>query len=185
MSQTKDNIKKVSSTVLKVAKIAKVFTMIALVASLVSGIFFTVVLATDGVAKLVEDYPQIGERLRITEDHAFGLVKISSSLSDYSGEELIQVSIEHALESFGYAIMAVLILIVLNELVKTFQMIADNDSPFNEALLHRLKPIFILITVICAFESILLALVVGAVLMCLYEIFKYGCELQIESDETL
>lgn len=185
MSQTKEKIKQVGNTVLKVAKVAKILTIIGIISCAVAGSLFSVILISDRLPQIWEDHPGITEKITIHEEHAFGLIRIKTEVTDYDMEDLNDYMLDIAIECFIFVIMGILLVIVLDEVTKTFRMMAESDSPFNEQLLKRLKPIFILITVICAFEGIILALVVGAVLKCLYEIFKYGCELQMEADETL
>ena len=182
---TRENIKKVSKTVLKVTKIGKVLSIISMVVALVAGIFLSVSAATGSLLEWIHmaQNSEVGSHLVIRESH--GIIQTEEQLIHLEDEALTEYFWEAIGDCFAGVIIMIALFLLLHFLAKVFRVFADSETPFVPELVFGLKRVFIMITVLCVFESIFLAIVVGVSLKCLLEIFKYGCELQIESDETL
>lgn len=88
-------------------------------------------------------------------------------------------------ECFVAIVMLILVILMLHFLSKVFQTISNSETPFTEAVLGDLKVMMVLIVILCLQSNWVLGLIIGFVMVCLYKIFRYGCMLQQESDETL
>ncbi len=86
---------------------------------------------------------------------------------------------------FVVAVMVALVLAVVIILRKTFIDIKESDSPYREEILHRVKILGILVTLIVLSYSIGNGIIIGLTFWCVYCIYDYGIELQKNDDETL
>ena len=70
--------------------------------------------------------------------------------------------------------------------INIFKSLAQEETPFSENILKRLRNIFIIITVlIAAYLGVGLCIVGALLLWCIYSILEYGVALQTEVDELL
>ncbi len=75
--------------------------------------------------------------------------------------------------------------VVVHFIGKVFREIEESYSPFKPQIVKSIKVAFILITLLSLENSLLIGIMVGFSLWSVVNIFKYGCELQKMSDETL
>jgi len=83
------------------------------------------------------------------------------------------------------SVMLICLAVIMHFVGKLFQGIRESYSPFKPEIVKNLKVAFVLITLLCLSNSLLIGVVIGFSLWCVIHIFEYGCELQRQSDETL
>ncbi len=84
------------------------------------------------------------------------------------------------------AITCLVVAVILNMFINIFKSLAQEETPFSENILKRLRNIFIIITVlIAAYLGVGLCIVGALLLWCIYSILEYGVALQTEVDELL
>lgn len=83
------------------------------------------------------------------------------------------------------SVMFVVFVVIANFLKKILTQVINAESPFCEESKPLLRRIFILLAILIFCQEQLIGLVCGFVFLYLYRLFAYGCELQVESDETL
>ncbi len=81
--------------------------------------------------------------------------------------------------------MMICMAVIMHFVGKVFRDIKESYSPFRPEIVKSLKVAFVLITLLCLESSILIRVVIGFSLWCVFHIFEYGCELQKQSYETL
>jgi len=83
-------------------------------------------------------------------------------------------------------IIAVVTTVLMGLLKKIFKVILESDSPFDDQVIKNLRTVFIAVVVMIGLTvSVPIALIIGVIFVCVYNIFLYGKELQRLSDETL
>ncbi|MBR0473755.1 MAG: hypothetical protein IJJ19_02035 [Erysipelotrichaceae bacterium] len=82
-------------------------------------------------------------------------------------------------------IMAVLTLLTFGQIQRVFKIIAETEKPFNEACLKELRKMVIYVTVREFLGSTINGVLSGFALYCMLKIYEYGCQLQVESDDTV
>lgn len=174
---TIEKIQKSGKIALTITTIAKVVAIVAAVLTCLAGVLLIGVRNTvnAGFYKCVEE----------------GILPREEIMTGFEGEmvsRLIQDG--YIAETAGvYAITAGVIMIclavVMHFIGKVFKEIKESYSPFTSNVLKNLKVSFVLITVLSLESSLLIGLVTGFSLWCVYRVFEYGCILQRQSDETL
>lgn len=87
---------------------------------------------------------------------------------------------------FVMALSLMFLTVGLHYLQKMFVLINTGDSPFSQEVITTMLTAFVLVTVfITASIGLLHGAFMALFLWCIYNVFKYGRVLQIESDETL
>lgn len=83
-------------------------------------------------------------------------------------------------------IIAVATTVLMGLLKRIFKIILQSESPFDDRVAKYLKAVFIAFAVVIGLTvSVPIALILGVIFVCVYNIFLYGKELQRLSDETL
>lgn len=82
-------------------------------------------------------------------------------------------------------IVVALFAVVFHFVGRVFKDIQESDSPFRQSILKSMRVVFVLVTLLVLQSSVLIGVLVGFSLWCVYCVFGYGCELQQLSDETL
>lgn len=82
-------------------------------------------------------------------------------------------------------IVSVLTLLTFNQIQKVFKIIAETERPFNDECLIELRKMVIYVTVREFFGSAVNGVLSGFALYCMLKIYEYGCQLQVESDDTV
>lgn len=83
------------------------------------------------------------------------------------------------------AVMIIVFMMIARLMKKVFSQVMNAETPFCEESKLPLRKIFILLTIVIFCKEQFLGVVCGFVFLYLYRLFAYGCELQVESDETL
>ena len=74
----------------------------------------------------------------------------------------------------------------MDALKKIFKIILESESPFDDKVIKYLRILFITFVIMMALTvNMPVALILGVIFVCVYNIFLYGKELQRLSDETL
>lgn len=83
-------------------------------------------------------------------------------------------------------IIAVVTTVLMGLLKKIFKIILESESPFDDKVIKYLRILFITFVIMMALTvNMPVALILGVIFVCVYNIFLYGKELQRLSDETL
>lgn len=169
------NVKKSCQTTAKILGIISFIVTFLMVCSFVfAGVCFVF---HSGIDQVLEKSPDIANNIS-TSITVFGIDML------FSGTEKFALRIGAAGIACGLALVFLKIAIV--SLRKIFSTILNSESPFSEDVISTLKTSFVLITVFVALSTgIILALIIGIFLWCIYTIFQYGCDLQKEVDETI
>ena len=88
-------------------------------------------------------------------------------------------------ETVLIVILSVLTLLTFNQIQKVFKIIAETEKPFNEACLKELRKMVIYVTIREFLGSAINGVLSGFALYCMLKIYEYGCQLQVESDDTV
>ncbi len=89
-------------------------------------------------------------------------------------------------ECFGGFLICLIATAIFIMIQKTFVLIKDSETPFDPAVLKRLKLVFVIIAIAALlFSGVGTAVMSGIVFWCVYCILDYGFILQQEVDETL
>jgi hypothetical protein len=182
MNETKEKIKQVSRKVITITKVGYVFCALGIFGCIIGSVICGYIAYTDQAKQFLSDHPEILEHLS-TDIDTGSLLHIRNSVLAYADYRTAFSNM--MVECLGGILGLALTIAVFHYISKVFKKIVESDTPFTYEIMKNLKVMFILITVICVMNSLVLGLVVGFILMCLYYIFRYGCELQTESDETL
>lgn len=183
MNETKIKIKQMSEKVIKFSKIARILCIIGIIGSTIGASACTYIRYSTTAQQYIIEHADIFDGITVN-DSSKHLLTFSSDAVSFS--ENIYDALTQGIENCVEAIIAlVLTIILLKFLCRLFAKIIDSDSPFREDLLADIKKIFIIVGILCFSSSIILGIVMVFVLICLFNMFKYGCELQKESDETL
>lgn len=193
------NVKKSCEVARKVTKVFSILMIIATVMCLIGGI--TVFAARNYINDnvVIDDYKSDGIiRFRIadgTTDEFSGYI----TMDDISSAGLIGVNfnLDRAIsegkiaqilmgECFGGFLICLIATAIFIMIQKTFVLIKDSETPFDPAVLKRLKLVFVIITIAALlFSGVGTAVMSGIVFWCVYCILDYGFILQQEVDETL
>lgn len=179
MNEIKSKIKESSGKVIKVIGIVKIICIIGCIFACIGGI--ALIAGAPFITEYIEEHPEEAEHIKFTNER--GIYSYSHTLEGIEDKKDFLYGI--AGECFAGAISIILVIVAFSFLKKAFVHIHDSETPFQESTLKDLKISFIVITVLCFTYSLLFGVVLLLILKCLYNIFKYGCELQTESDETL
>ena len=112
-------------------------------------------------------------------------IKIETIINHVSEK---QAEIQNLKESSNLILTFLSIVILLDLLAKIFKNIEENETPFTQKNIQYIKYIEIWVWILYILTSaslINLTLILAIVISALNSIFKYGYQLQIESDETL
>lgn len=83
-------------------------------------------------------------------------------------------------------VVSLMFAVVFILIQKIFKIMDDEETPFSESVLKKMKRVFIALTIIIALEIGLgFGAVLGMVFWCIYNILDYGYALQKEVDEML
>lgn len=79
-----------------------------------------------------------------------------------------------------------IVITILSLFIRIFKTLLENETPFNESVLVKLRSAFIITVVLVALVSGLgEAVFMGLTFWCIYTLIDYGAVLQMEVDETL
>lgn len=120
----------------------------------------------------------------VSEFELNGIFNIDLGLEEMADEG------QYAAVITAVCILAAVILATLDVLfwmlVKVFKLIAKSETPFTQAILKRLKAVFILISIFLALiNGIGAGIITACIGWSIYTIFDYGFVIQQEIDETL
>ena len=173
-----ESIKKSSNVAMILARIAKIICIVGAAICIVCGI------------GLIAFHDTVNEELQRAEAEGkldlndlileFNVGGLTMSLDD-SG----RISETMGLFLLLTNIFAIVFAVLLHFTGRVFKKIKESDSPFQKSILKDMIVVFVLITLLALQSSILIGVMVGFSLWCIYSVFDYGCELQRQSDETL
>ena len=175
-------IKESSNAAMIVARIAKVFCIVAVMICVITGLVLMIF------------RNQFNEELAAAEAAGeFSVEELMMELSVFEGlgktiiDNVSPGNIAGAIGGCLVVIGVILIfpVVIMHFVEKVFKEIKDGDSPFRQSVLKKLWVLFILLTLFALSSSIMFGLVIGFSLWCVLRMFEYGCELQRLSDETL
>ena len=189
------NVKKSCDVVRKVCKVFSIILIVATVLVLISAILM-MTFRNDINSNLVFD--QVTKEINIVGDTTGGFVTMEEINMDirtgifsfnYDGSKLLsegKIAELFALECVAVTIICAIMAGIFLTIQKTFELIKNSDTPFDEKVLKRLKVVFIAMTIVfLALSGIGTALISGVIFWSIYCILDYGYILQKESDETL
>lgn len=172
-----EKIQKTSKMVLIVTNIFKIFFIVCSVILLCSG---TAVIAfQDMFNEEVMEYVESGELQKEV---------IMAGMDAEMVEQIVERGSFAVVIGIYIITMAVIlgIIAVLTHFIgKVFKTLRESYSPFVPKIVKELKVAFILIAILSFTSGVGIGAVVSLALWSLFYIFKYGCELQRQSDETL
>ena len=188
------NVKKSCDVVRKVSKVFSIAIIVAAVLTLISAI------------GLLAAKDQINSNLVF--DQATRQIYAAGDPSGFVTMEDVAVDVETGIFSFNYdgmklinqgkfaelfalycgmaTVICIFMAGIFITVQKTFEFIKNSETPFDEKVLHRLKVVFVAMTIVLGLLSgIGTAIVSGVIFWSVYCILDYGYVLQTEIDETL
>lgn len=182
MSETNVKIEKIQKTskiVLILASIAKVLCIVVAVSCLVGGMlsFGLKDAINSGIIRDLDNGT-------LQMEDVFAGQKMKADVC----EAIVQNG--HTAEVLaGYlltcGVMTTVMAVMFHFIGRIFKDFREGYSPFQPALVKKLKVLFVFITLFTLKTSLLIGALIGLALWCVLQIFDYGCVLQRESDETL
>lgn len=180
-SKITNEIQKLSGKIRKIAQVCIILSIVGVVGAMIGGVTLSILCHSNVLNTFMEQHPEAVEHIQLQQYQSF--FTFNQKLSAYTDyRSALQ---QAAVQCFVGGVMLILIIVMLVYLKKVFSKIAESETPFTKAILGDLKIMFVIIAILCLENSILLGIIIGFVLLCLYKIFEYGCMLQKESDETL
>lgn len=174
-----NNLKK--EMIQKCKKIRRVITIFQWIIAILFIVIAIVIIANAILqSNLVDNH---SHNMLNKEDNIFG--KIETIINHVSEK---QAEIQNLKESSNLILTFLSIVILLDLLAKIFKNIEENETPFTQKNIQYIKYIEIWVWILYILTSaslINLTLILAIVISALNSIFKYGYQLQIESDETL
>lgn len=171
-------VKKNCRTAKKVVSVVRVLVIVGMVLSILGAVICFAM--NDKICQEALTNPNV----TVSINDRMGLLSTTTTADDLVDNNV-----------FGYyagacallgALGCLFVTIVLNSIIKSFNIILDEGTPFSETITKKLKVCFILIVILSAYAMGLgFALFIAMFFWCIHSIFKYGCELQKQSDETL
>lgn len=173
-----ENIKKSGNVAMILAKIAKIICIVGAAICIVCGI------------GLIAFHSTVNEELHRAE--AEGKIDLNDLILEFNvgGLNMSLDDSDRISETLGMfllltSIFSVVFAVLLHFTGRVFKKIKESDSPFRRSILKDMRVVLVLITLLALQSSILIGVMVGFSLWCIYSVFDYGCELQQQSDETL
>ncbi len=177
MRETNLKIQQTSKTVLTVIKIVRIFCFLGIIGCAIGSIALGI--CQKEVDSALQDLIASGKvSLYLSQDNIVRFHMNEGIMVQSVARELIKNIIQGMLA-------LIFIAVVLSFISRIFKVFMENYSPFTGQILKDLKITFILITVLTLSSGLMMGLIIGFALYCVYQIFEYGCELQQQSDETL
>ncbi|MCH5276156.1 MAG: hypothetical protein J1E65_09965 [Lachnospiraceae bacterium] len=173
-----ERIKKSSNVAMILARIAKIVCIVGAAICIVWGV------------GLIAFHDKVNAELQRAE--AEGSVDLNELIMELNvgGFTMSYSDSDRFSETLGvYMLLACVVMTIFAVLLhftgRVFKKIKKSDSPFQKSILKDMIVVFALITLLALQSSILIGVMVGFSLWCIYSVFDYGCELQQLSDETL
>lgn len=185
--ESKEKLKKISSSFDKIISVVKIILLICIIFSILFAVVVFVLGATDAITKLYENHPRLFENLDLdTKEESLMFVKSNLTIEEiYANGDLDKLMYGISLKFLSSTLIMVITYIIAHYLQKIFRMLKTNESPFDENLLKPFKVLFIIITILVLIKHVILGILIGGVLACMYFIYAYGCRMQEDEDHTL
>lgn len=113
--------------------------------------------------------------------------EIISETEEIVTSENLYINENDALDSIRTVIRFIASIVIIDMIRRILKNTAKDETPFSKGNLKKIEVIDICMFIcwICKIELITIEIIYLLLINCIYLIFKYGYELQIESDETL
>ncbi len=187
--ENRQKIKQISGKALKFIKVLKIISIILFVLSLIFSLLIMAGCINDVLLKFLNNHPKILNNTDIKFKNDGLIINITEYKiplkTIVENNKLNELLLDTGLNMLVNSLGILLTFFILNFFKKAIEMINTSDTPFTEEIIKEIKKTFILIFVIVLLKSAIVSIIVGLSLSCVYYIFKYGIELQKESDETL
>lgn len=186
--ESKEKLKKVSSGLCKVLRVVKIILIVLSIIAAIEALVFFVLGGTDLITKIYEanESKLANVKLEYDSDKFIFINYNYVYLKDlYAKGDLDKLVLGYGVETIGVAINLCVFAVVCHYIRKVFILFRDNENPFDVSMLKPLKIMFILITILIIIKNVIVGLIVGGLLACLYFIYLYGCCMQEEDDHTL
>lgn len=187
-NDTKEKIRKLSTKVVKASWVLRIICVVGIVIAIVGVIFSSLLIRKSTAETFIKEYGSIAEKVVISDNYTLGIQfgsKDTNFMEAYNNGTLQDKMIDMLGSCASAAIMLILVMVVLYKVSDAFKLIAKSDSPFTLEIAAKLKISFIALAIICFISSVFAGIIATFALLCLYQIFRYGCDLQSESDSTL
>ena len=180
-----EKVKKSFSVTSKVVKICKIIFIVAAVLCLAGGIACMTMYDTinTGVINLV-GIENPGDEIIIEPFEYDGLFEYTFKFDEWQeAGEYGYIATAYCFIGFAITLVATIFFHIIE---KIFKVINESETPFCEAVVKKLRTLFIVITILAAILSgIGTAVFMGLFCWCVYTIFDYGYVIQKQVDETL
>lgn len=173
-----EKIQKSSNAALIVTKIIRVIAIAMAVIAFLAGILFITFRAFFNA-----EFARAIEEGALDWKTELDTTELVSLLTQHLGMDDMAVSL--GVEMFVACAIMVVLAVLMYFVGKVFKDIKEGYSPFQPSILKNMKIAFVIITLLSLDNSILIGVLIGFSLWCVVCVFEYGCELQIQSDETL
>ena len=191
-STRKENISKIkniSGGLSKATKLLKILMIVISIIMLILSVTFAIIALSNLATKIYESNTDLFGNLNIKNDTKT-LIFISErnvKLSViYANGSLNNLVYGYALNFLIISVELVIYAIILHFLTKLFNLINENETPFNVNLLKPFRICFIILTLVLVLRySVVCGILVGGILACLYFIYAYGCNMQEDEDMML
>lgn len=187
-AESKEKLKRVASGLSKVLKVVKIILIVVSVIALIEAVVFFILGGTDYITKIYEAHESKLANIKVEYDNdKFIFIKYNYVyLKDlYVNGDLDKLILGYGVETLAAAINFAVFALVCHYIRKVFVLLRDNENPFDVSMLKPLKIMFVLITILIIFKNLIIGIIVGGLLACLYFIYLYGCCMQEEDDHTL
>lgn len=186
--ESKQKIKKVAKTFDKILYVLKILMVILIVLSVISAITFFILGVSGGAENLYEKFPKLGKIEFDNKNDRLLFIDYSKACTVkeiYEQGDLDKLMYGLALEQLTNSVTLVICVLICHFVQRVFRLLHQSESPFDKTLIKPFKILFIILTIFVLFKSLILGIITGGLLLCLYLIYVYGCRMQEDEDMTL
>lgn len=176
-----------SGIITKIIKVLQIVAIVGMSLCLISGVLSVIGYGLGWASSIYEANPKIG-KWGISSNSIFDEIVYDGK---YTVEQMyLDGNLDKLMLGFGFYcvvgfINCIVLFVVLVLFKPLFVVMNNSQTPFTYEILRRLKFAFILIFVMLLLNSVVGALITGAILTCVYFIYMYGVKMQEEEDMTL
>lgn len=186
--ENKQKIQEVSSKAVKLLTIIKRLLIVLIIILSISTFVLMIASFTDLLYNLINNNLDIYGTIEIRLQESVGFVSTSRviTLDQVINNDLFyDLMGEMLAKSFVVLSNLIISLVLVNLFRGLFNKMKDLESPFSLELVKSIKAVFIATSILVFINAQLIGIIVALTLSCFYFLYKYGCELQEQYDETL
>lgn len=185
--ETKQKLIKISEKGCKVIKVFKILCIVLLVI-LALALFANCLklIFMDSVIEYLNDNLHLWGDKTFNFSKTIGIGRVQITVKEALEQNLYDdIILSETISNISPVAFLIVILVFLKSVKGLFISIANVDSPFSKEVLDSIKKTFISLSILVIMIDVLCGIIAGLCLSCFYVLYKYGCEIQEENDQTV